>query len=858
MNWHSLEAEEALGQLHSRPSGLTEQNAAERLKRFPPKPLPGTSPLRVFFMQFNNLLLWLLLAAAITAYEARAFVPILAGAFTIALIGFFRDMRSERAVERLRRLCGPRANVVRGGVRKTISTSGLVFGDIIMLSAGDRVPADARLLDAVHLRADESRITGNRVPVKKHSRPVPQDTAASMQASMVFGGTQVVSGRGTAVVVRKEGEPQENLPDRLSADTPYLSRLAGMEESLGIFALLMCAAVFVAGMLKSPAASGQSASAMFLLVAALALVAAPDGLAQTARAYILRAATAMSRQNLISREASSVEKLGSCGAICVRKTGILTQGEMTVREIYADNRHVHVTGHGHEPAGIFEEKNTEIDPAFLRRLFEVAALCNNAELRKTGESWEAWGEPAEAALLAAAEKAGIKKSALEQAFPRIDEIAFDPGRRMMTTAHRTKKGAVAFTKGAPEDVLEKCTRAVVAGSVKKLTDAEKSLIAAKHKEMCSRGLHVLAAAYRSHVPGRAETKMIFVGLIGMIDAPRPESAEAVRKCAESNITLAVLTGDSAETAGAVAQELGMANALVMTGRQACSGELPEADAYVFARVSAVERSEIVRRLKSTGRRVAMFGKSLWDVPAMEQADLAVCPESASDAAREASSITVSDSSLKTVVSGIASSSSALVSAARAGQYVVSMGIGAVIAVFAAVVLGYSTGQSAPALPFRALHLVWAGVIIRVISGTVFYPGRPQHVSTEILGTRNAGRILFSGAVLAVGTICVFTYFLGEQGAGYAMSASFLVFVLFLIFNALGFASDRSIFREPPGARRLLASALILAVPALLLYPPASGWLMLASPRMDAWLFAIAVAASALLFGEIYKFVSSNG
>ncbi len=662
--WHAVEIDEVIDALRASRSGLTSEEASERLKRYGFNEIirvKRRTALHMFLDEFKDIFILLLIAA--TAFSAvigyyemlrgGEFLESLADAITIgaivllcAVTGFIQEYRAERAVEALKRLAAPKARVIRDGLEAIIPAREVVPGDILALEEGDHVPADARLIEVVELRANEAVLTGESTPVEKALAPLGEDTPVSERRNMAFSATHIVYGRGKAIVTAtgmetEFGKIAEMVQTAEEEETPLKKKLDRFASRIARVVVAVCVLIFaleafeVAVQMRFEAEGFIQA---FMSSIALAISAVPEGLPAIVTIALALGAREFAKRNAIVRRLSSAESLGAVTVICSDKTGTITKGEMTVRRLYLDGETLEVTGVGYEPKGDFIHGSNTKGTGDLELLLIIGCLCNNASLRRDEGrgSWEIFGDPTEGALIVAAAKAGLEKEALEKTYQRIGEIPFTSERKRMTTIHKKSNGEIyAFMKGAPEIVLERCSYIIENGKEKKLTEKKKEEIIKANERFAEDALRILSMAYRRLPPElvrfdekSVESGMVFVGLQGMIDPPREEAIEANRLCQRAGIKTVMITGDHKLTAVAVAREVGIFREgdLVLTGAEMMAMSEEEFEEMVervtvYARVSPEHKLRIVNALKRRGHIVAMTGDGVNDAPAVKAADV---------------------------------------------------------------------------------------------------------------------------------------------------------------------------------------------------------------------------------------------
>ena len=690
--FHAREVKEVIKALNTSSKGLSSKEAENRLKRYGPNALQEkkkTGPIQIFLRQFQDVFVLMLLAAIIISLlsvymkGAVATLEDYADAITISVIvilnatvGFVQEYRSERAMEALREYAAPRARVLRDGKEKVIPAEGVVPGDILLLETGDRIAADGRIIESIDLRTNEAVLTGESTPVEKHIDVVRADAPIGDRRNMVYMGTHVIYGRGKAIVTAtgmntEFGRIAGMIQEAEEKTPPLKVKLNRFAKNLTKFIIVVCAVIFILELIREPnALEFENMIEYFMTVVALAVSAVPEGLPAIVTIALALGARELARHNAVIRKLAAAETLGSTTVICSDKTGTLTKGEMTVRRIYCGDKIVEVTGSGYEPSGEFLVNSDPFDPKdeeALSLLLRIAALCNNSRLENDGGQWRVTGDPTEGALVVAAYKAGLKQEDLERQYPRLGEIPFSSERKRMTTIHSASDGGVyAYVKGAPEVILERCSRTYENGKERNLTDYKRKQILEINEKFASNALRVLAFAYRrldkpkGPYKENIENNLVFVGLIGMIDPPREEAIEANRLCKKAGIKTVMITGDHKLTAVAVAREIGILEekGIVLTGEELnrMSDEEFERiveDVRVYARVSPEHKIRIVNALKKKGHIVAMTGDGVNDAPALKDADIGVAMGiTGTDVTKEAADMILMDDNFATIVNAV--------------------------------------------------------------------------------------------------------------------------------------------------------------------------------------------------------------
>jgi Ca2+-transporting ATPase len=831
---------EVLEQFGADPSrGLGAAEVERRRERFGPNQLREEPPVprwKRFLAQFQELVVLILLAAALVSGAMGEWADALAILAIVVLngaFGFLQEDRASRALAALRTMSAPSARVVRDGALQTIAAREVVPGDIVALEAGDHVPADVRLVRAFSLTAQEAALTGESTPVEKDADCVlAPDTPLGDRRNLAFLGTVIAAGKADAVVVatgmRAElGRIAGLLEQSRPSPTPLQRRL----EELGRVLIVVCG-VAVAIIFALQWARGESIFEAFLLGVSLAVAAVPEGLPAVVTMVLAIGLQRMARRNTLVRKLSSVETLGAVGVICTDKTGTLTRNEMTVRELAIGGGRFRVTGVGYAPTGHFEgdgqgTRAVVAEHPDLVTALEIGARCNNARVVPRGDGsdvWDVLGDPTEGALIVAALKAGLERPPDEVV---IDEVPFDSARRMMSVAMGRRQGpARLYVKGATEAVLPRCDTELRSGRVVPLEPPRRSAILDADADMAARALRVLALAYRDIAdgprPGREpEEHLVFAGLVGMIDPPREDARGAIRACQRAGIRPVMITGDHPATARAIADELqwmsGPADVL-LTGRdleglsdEELAGRVERTS--VYARVTAEHKLRIVGAWKARGQIVAMTGDGVNDAPAVKAADIGIAMgRSGTDVTREASSMVLLDDGFASIVHAVEEGRAIFANIRKVVYYLLSCNAGEVIMMFIAAVAGW------PA-PLTPIQILWINLVTDSLPALALgmerperdTMGRPPRPAREPIITREgAARVVTHGALIAAAPLVAFVVVRGWPGAGLgaARTVAFFTMALSQLFYAF---ACRSPSRALPQLGVLTNGPLLVAI-----------------------------------------------
>ncbi len=859
--WHNLAASEAIESLNSSIQGLSREEAELRLAQYGPNELvekKKTSPWILFLEQFKNFLIIILLVAAVVSGvlaimgEGDIWDPILIViiVFFAAGLGFVQEYRSEKALEALKQMTASTATVIRDGNEEEVIARDLVPGDIILLETGDRIPADSRLIEAVNLKVDEAPLTGESMAVGKTSEIVPGDVPVADRKNMAYTGTTVVYGRGKALVtgtamVTEFGKIAGMLQEVKPPPTPLQVSLDKIGKILGIACLVICAVVAGVGIMVGIFSHILEA---FIWGVSLAVAAVPEALPAVTTICLALGVQRMVKRHALLRRLPAVETLGCTTFICSDKTGTLTQNEMTVQKIYVNGKMIDVGGVGYEPEGKFYLNGTAViprDEPHLLRLLQTGASCNDSHLINASGLWQVRGDPTEGALVVAAAKAGIKKE--ELTVPRIAEVPFSSERKRMTTIHDTPDGEVAYSKGAPEVILDSCNRIYAEGVERELTEQDRERILQMNQAMAAGALRVLGLAYKcllgreqgNDVVEGVEDEMIWLGLVGMIDPPREEVKQAVVLCKQAGIESVMITGDHKLTAEAIAKELSMLveGDIALSGKE-LDGLTPEAlnnvaeEVKVYARVSPAHKMRIVEALQNKGHVVAMTGDGVNDAPALKQADIGVAMGiTGTDVSKEAGAMILTDDNFASIVAAVEEGRNIFANIRKYLIYLLSCNIGEVLLMLIAFVIGTAAGlyKIVPlvALQILVVNLVTDGLpalALAVEPGELGIMRRPpRDPRKSIFDKPLVNYLLGIGFWTMLASLGVFLWALNSgRDPLEAQCLCFVTLVSVELFNCFNCRSEKlSLFRmNPLGNKWLLAAvAFSWAIAVAIVYIP---------------------------------------
>ena len=901
--------------------GLSDDEARARLERYGRNALAARNPIppwRRFLAQFQDVLVILLLiataiSAGLWAFEGDASLPyeaiaILAVVLLNAVMGYVQESRAEASVAALRAMSAADAAVMRSGERRSIPASEIVPGDLILLEEGNTIPADARLVESIALRTAEAALTGESLPVEKDAAPIADEVALGDRDNMVFSGTAAIYGHGAAIVTatgmhtemgRVAGLLQET-PDEA---TPLQKELDRTGKLLGIvvvaIAIIMIVTIIVVENIRGLSALVD----VLLLGVALAVAAVPEGLPAVVTAVLALGVQRMARRNAIVRHLAAVETLGSASVIASDKTGTLTKNEMTVRVVVTASGRVTFDGSGYAPSGeVRRDGGGSIDRLLrteLERALAAADRANNATVQERDGRWIVQGDPTEGALLVAARKVGLQANALDEQLPRIGEVPFSSERKLMSTVHRdtTQSRGIVFTKGAPDVLLTRCSFEVVGDDRRPLTPERRAEILRVNDALAGEALRTLGVAGRwlpesvlapqdaANPDESVERDLVFAGLIGMIDPPRPEARDAVARAKRAEIRVVMITGDHPRTAAVIAQELGIA----ADGRAITGAELekqPEEDrartvseVSVFARVSPEHKLRLVDALRHTGAVVAMTGDGVNDAPALKRADIGVAMGiTGTDVSKEAADMVLADDNFASIVAAVEEGRAIFANIRKFLRYLLSSNIGEVLTMFFGVLLtkyiGLHAESGAVVLPLLATQILWINLVTDgppalalgvdpAEEGLMEQPPRP--LGEGVLTPQMWRGIAVVGVVMAAGTLFVLDASLpggfvnGSGDLRYGQTMAFTTLMLFQIFNVVNARSDEQSAFVHLFTNRWLWTAMGVSVAlqvAVVHVPGLQRAFGTVGLNGKDWLYCLMVASSVLWVREISKLVGA--
>jgi len=890
-----MKINEAMRALNARMDGLSSEEVQKRLQEFGPNELKKEkrkSPVKLFLEQFADMLIIILLIATALSFavgEAYDAIVIIAIVMACAVLGFTQEYKAEKALEALKKMTAPTATVLRDGKEVQLETRDVVPGDIILLYTGDKVPADARLIEAMTMKTDEAPLTGESTPVNKDVKPLPEETTVSDRRNTLFTGTVVVYGRGKAVVTStgmntEFGKIAKMVQVTEEEETPLEKRMAHVGKWIGIFSIAVCAVVAIFGIYR-----GREILDMVLWGISLAVAAVPEALPAVVTGALAVGMYRMARENSIVRRLPAVETLGCTSVICSDKTGTMTKGEMTVQRIYVNGMALKVRGVGYEPQGSFLFEDKKLDPTKEKELYTLlkgATLCNDAKLEKEEGKWIVKGDPTEGALVVAAAKADLWKEEIEKEEPRINEIPFSSERKRMTTIHEAHgKSKIAYMKGAPEIVLERCTEIYTNGKVRKLTDKTRRQILAVNEAMAVQALRNLGFAYRelpesvTSLNEENEKDFVFLGIVGMIDPPREEVKEAIYMCRKAGIKVVMVTGDHKLTAMAVAKELNLIGenedeeGRVLTGAELDKFSNKEfekivEDVVIYARVSPEHKVRIVKALKAKGAVCAMTGDGVNDAPALKIADIGVAMGiTGTEVTKEASDMVLADDNFATMVKAVKEGREIYDNIKKYLTYLLRCNIMEILVLFIVMMI---SPEPEAALALTTIQILWINLTTDGLPAIALGvdPGEPDLMErkprdpNESVFTRDV-KIYLSAVPVLMTVLLLGGYFytLRTHNLIEARTQLFTAIVLMELANAINARSLKyTVFKVGVFKNKFLWLAILssLGLQLMVLYTPVLHSLFdVTYPELFDWAVAIAFTLIVFFSIEIGKYIASR-
>ena len=880
--WHTLSPEAAGKQLQTDlKQGLSLEETARRLRQYGPNTLQTmqkTDWYVVLARQFTDVLILILLAAAAISMLVGEFgdaVTILVIVILNGILGFVQEWKAENAIEALQQMLQPRCMVVRNGRDQVVDSKDLVPGDIVLLEIGDRIPADLRLTEALNVKVDESTLTGESGSVGKDVEPDPAEAPLAQRKSMLWMGTAVTNGRARGIVTATGMATEFGRIAKLTQSvgresTPLQKKLAQLGKQLGILSVAISIIVALAGWML-----GKPFLEMFLTGIALAVAVVPEGLPAVVTITLALGVRAMVRRRALLRRLQAAETLGAATVICTDKTGTLTKNQMTVQDIWLPAGPLQVTGTGYDPAGHFEKDNKKIDyqqrPDLLM-LLETGLRCNHARVSKDESGWRETGEPTEAALVVAAYKAWLHP---QETRYTVSEFSFNSRRKRMTVIEHLPTGLIAHVKGAPEVILERCTRIFDGDTTRAMQDGDRKAATSAYQALAKKGLRTLALAGRELPEGipldedSVENQLTLLGIVGIIDPPHPEVPHAIRVAARAGIRTIMITGDAPATASAIARSIGLTVHKAITGRELAAmndSALRQvlADGVLFARTTPEDKMRIVRVLQELGEIVGMTGDGVNDAPALKRADIGIAMGlHGTDVAKGAADMILTDDNFASIINAVEEGRRQYANIQKFVRYLLSSNMGEVAAIFINILIG----GPLILLPVQILwmNLVTDGMTAVALGLEPAEKGvmhRPPRKSDEpILDRGGILRIGLLGGYIGLATLFLFHHYLRSGEPNQLILAQTVAFTGIIVLEKMNVFNFRAL-RAPlfvigffTNRWVLLAWTLTIGLQVCAVYVPFLQKALHTTPLgWQDWAIIFGIASPIFIFMECYKWI----
>ncbi len=850
---HAKKVEDVLKELKSSYQGLSHQESINRLSRFGKnelKKIRKISIAKLILQQFIDPLVLILLAAVVVSFVINArkdAVAIFAIVVLNAIIGFSQEYKAEKEVDLLKKLSSQKAIVIREGKKQEIDAKNIVQGDILIIEAGDKIPADSRLIEVNNLKIDESSLTGESTTVEKITSTLEKETQVADQKNMVFSGTIAKEGTAKAVVTAtgmqtEIGKIAHLVQETVEAETPLQKNLKKLGKALATIILSLALIIFIVGIIM-----GTNTYDMFLTSLSLAISAIPEGLPIIMTLALALSVQVMYRKKALIRKLKAVETLGSITVIASDKTGTLTKNEMTVTDLFVNNKEIQVTGKGYETKGKFLHNNKEINPDSFKTLLEIASSCNNAQLPKLGD-------PTELALLVSAAKANITPK------ERIAETPFNAVEKYMTTTHLISNKKIIYIKGAPEKLLEMSSFLQIDNAVKKISSDDKKLILEQNKKMASRALRVLAMAYKQ------DGKIILVGLQGMIDPPRKEAKKAIELCRQAGIKVYMITGDHINTAEAIASQLNIPKGAV-EGKdldKLSEDKLQKIvkEKFIFARVTPEHKSRILAALQKNKEIVAMTGDGVNDAPALKKADIGIAMNiKGTDIARESSDMILIDDNFSSIVNAIKEGRIVYDNIKKFLKYLLSVNFSELFVVLAALFAKLP-------IPFLPLQILWINLATDALpalalskeKGDQTIMHRPPRDPKEHILKGMHSYIIIGGSLAFIAMLSLFLLeYLTTYNLAKARTIAVTTSVIFQMFFVFSCKSENSLKENNLFSNKYLTVAVLLTIilQVLIIYTPINAVFQFTPLGIKDWLLITLAGSIGFIFFEVKKLIKSR-
>jgi P-type Ca2+ transporter type 2C len=839
--------------------GLSNHEAEQRIYKYGLNELKKgetISSLKILLNQFTSPIVWILIVAIIISLFLKENLDSIVIAAIIVLntvLGFFQEYKAEKAIDALKKMASPKARVIRNGKEVLIDSNKLVPGDILVLREGDKISADARLIEIHSLNLEEASLTGESQPVQKNILQLEAKTRLADRKNMVFSATSVTSGNGKAIVTAtgmdsQVGKIAKLIQESHSVSTPLQNKLKELGKYLTIAVILVAIVTFLTGIF-----TGKPLVVMILTALALAVAAIPEGLPAVITISLALGVQRMVKRNALVRKLPSVETLGSVTVICTDKTGTLTHNQMTVKKIWANDKIYDISGVGYSSKGNFSINGQQINGREISTLLKSGIYCNNSKLVIEKGRKQVMGDPTEAALLISAKKANLSNSNLQ----RMDEIPFTSERKMMTTIH---KQDLSYSKGAVEIILSKCDRILLNGKIQRLQKSHKDTILKQNENFAKETLRVLAFSYNNKFIDKesSEKNMIFLGLQAMLDPPRKEVKESIKKCKTAGIKVIMITGDHLTTAQAIATKLNIKGKAI-TGQELEKINLNNIinSTTIFARVEPAQKLKIIHALKKQGQVVAMTGDGVNDAPALKKADIGISMGiMGTDVAKESSDMILTDDNFSSIVNAVEEGRGIFDNIRKFVNYLLSSNLGEILVIFLATMFGMP-------LPLTAIQILWINLVTDGLPAIALsldpaekniMKRKPRSPRENIISKSLGTDIIFLGSLMAFTTLVLFWLYRGSPLA----KAQTVVFTALVVFEIARLQLIRGKYKLSLFSNWYLVGAVLLSLglQVILIYSPLRNVFGVVPLELLDWVWILIASTIIIIINKLfYKFKS---
>lgn len=881
-NYYAQSTQQVMDILETSEKGLSAKEAEKRLEKYGHNELERKkkiTPLQIFISQFKNALILLLVFAGLLSLFLGEMVE--AGAIFVIILmnsalGFVQEYKAEKAMEALEKISAPTARVIRDGSEMKIPAKDLVPGDLLVLEAGDILPADSRIIEQSSLQIDEASLTGESIPPKKIVDALKQGISIADQINMAFMQTIITYGKGKAIVTgtgmkTEIGKIAHSIQETEDTKTPLQIKFEQLAKQIGIVAMILVVIVLITGTLKGT----LSFAHMLLFALALTVSTIPNSLPLIVTISLSMGSNRLIKKNMLIKKLPAAESLGAATMICSDKTGTITKNQMTITDMYVDNQVVKVSGAGYEPTGNFFVEGKPLNPKQIELMLRVGTLCNNSELIKKGSKYEIIGDPTEGSLKVLGEKGKLNKKNLQKDFSFVEELPFDSDRKMMSVVYKNglNKKTEAYVKGAADLLLKKCDRIIIKGKIRKLTPNDKKEILKMNTSFAEGALRVLGIAYKDvsslkkYEIKNVEDKLVFVGLVGMIDPPRDGVRGAIADCKKAGIKVTIITGDHAITTKAIANQIGLLDegGLVITGSdldKMSDTELARKieNIRIIARALPIQKLRIVDALQKKGHIVAMTGDGVNDAPALKKANIGIAMGiTGTDVAKEVAEAILTDDNFVTIVNAISEGRNIFDKMIKSAKYLLSCNAGEITSVFIAIMLGFPL----PLLPLQLLLMNlltdnFPALGLGFESGDPGIMDRPPRDPKEKAITVKIFRsIIIFGLIMGLGTLYLFMQY-KDVDLPKAQTIAFTTLVMFQMFAVMSSRTLHSSLRKlNPFSNLWLLGAVVLSlvIQVIVIYWPPMQVIFGTVPLLGIeWLKIIGISSLGFFGMEISKLI----